>query len=100
MANIMNGDDLERALRDWLPGWEVAQSGKAIGKDFKFADFPAAVAFMNAVAEDAERMNHHPDWSNSYNRVEVALTTHDAGGVTERDIELARAMEKHAPQGR
>ncbi|OXT02940.1 4a-hydroxytetrahydrobiopterin dehydratase [Notoacmeibacter marinus] len=99
MANIMTGDDLQKALRDWLPDWEAAPSSRAIRKSFKFTDFRAAMAFMNAVAEDAERMNHHPDWSNSYNRVEVELATHDAGGVTERDIELARAMENHAPKG-
>ncbi|MCP1199160.1 4a-hydroxytetrahydrobiopterin dehydratase [Notoacmeibacter sp. MSK16QG-6] len=99
MAQIMQEDDLDKALQQWLPGWEVAQSGKAIGKTFKFEDFPAAMAFMNAVGDEAEKMNHHPDWSNSYNRVDVELSTHDAGGVTERDIELARIMEEKAPSG-
>ncbi len=97
MVDVMTGDDLRRALREWLPGWEEAEDGKAIEKSFKFADFGSAMGFMNAVAEEAERMNHHPDWSNSYNRVHVQLSTHDAGGVTERDIELARAMEAKAP---
>jgi 4a-hydroxytetrahydrobiopterin dehydratase len=58
-----------------------------------FKDFAQAMAFMNAVAEVAERMNHHPEWTNVYNRVNVRLTTHDAGGLTQLDFDLARAMD-------
>ncbi|RLQ89110.1 4a-hydroxytetrahydrobiopterin dehydratase [Notoacmeibacter ruber] len=96
MTDVMKGDALKKALADWLPGWEVASSGDAIAKSFRFKDFRAAMAFMNDVADDAERLNHHPDWSNSYNTVDIQLTTHDAGGVTERDIELARIIESKA----
>jgi 4a-hydroxytetrahydrobiopterin dehydratase len=60
---------------------------------WKFKDFAQAMAFMNAVAEVAERMNHHPEWTNVYNRVSVRLTTHDAGGLTQLDFELAQAMD-------
>lgn len=77
-----------------LPGWE--HRGDRLHREFRFADFRAAFAFMTAVAEVAERMQHHPDWSNSYGRVAVELTTHDAGGVTAADLELARAMEECA----
>ena len=60
---------------------------------WKFKDFAQAMAFMNAVAEVAERMNHHPEWTNVYNRVNVRLTTHDAGGLTQLDFDLAQAMD-------
>ena len=65
-------------------------------KTFEFADFVAAFGFMTRVALVAERMNHHPEWFNVYRRVEVKLTTHDAGGITELDFELARVMEAAA----
>lgn len=64
-----------------------------IEKSFRFKDFSQAFAFMTRVAEAAEQANHHPDWSNSYNKVTIALSTHDAGGVTQKDIDLARAIE-------
>lgn len=67
-----------------------------MAKQFRFDDFPAAMAFMLRVAFEAEKMDHHPEWSNVYNRVEVRLTTHDAGGLTEKDVALAQAMEKAA----
>jgi len=76
-----------------LTGW-VASSGKdAIEKTFKFADFKTAWGFMSSVALKAEQMDHHPEWFNVYNRVEVTLTTHDADGVTEKDTELATFMD-------
>ena len=65
----------------------------SIQTQWVFKDFAQAMAFMNAVAEVAERMNHHPEWSNVYNRVNVRLTTHDAGGLTHLDFDLARAMD-------
>ncbi len=75
-------------------GWETAADGKAIVKSFRFRGFRDAMAWMARAAFEAEHLNHHPEWSNVYNRVEVRLTTHDAGGLTEKDLELARRMEK------
>jgi 4a-hydroxytetrahydrobiopterin dehydratase len=72
-----------------LPGWTLSADGLAITRQFKFADFQQAFAFMTHVALAAERANHHPEWSNVYNRVDMRLTTHDAGGLTERDFALA-----------
>lgn len=80
-----------------LTGWSV-QSGErdAIEKTFRFADFKIAWGFMSAVALKAEQMDHHPEWSNVYNRVEVVLTTHDADGVTTKDTELGQFMDELA----
>jgi 4a-hydroxytetrahydrobiopterin dehydratase len=74
-----------------LPGWSVA-NGK-LHREFAFDDFAAAFAFMTRVAALAEDRDHHPDWSNIYNRVTIDLQTHDAGGITEKDCELASAIE-------
>jgi len=86
--------DAERkaALAD-LPGWNEVDGRDAISKTYVFDNFNAAFAFMSGVALKAERMDHHPEWFNVYNRVEVTLATHDAGGVTERDVDLAQFME-------
>jgi 4a-hydroxytetrahydrobiopterin dehydratase len=73
-----------------IPGWE--RTGDKLARTFQFADFVTAFGFMASVALVAERMNHHPEWSNVYRTVNVALTTHDAGGITRLDVELARAM--------
>lgn len=75
-----------------LDGWGRTGDG-TIAKSFRFRDFSSAFGFMARVALLAEKADHHPDWSNSYNRVEIALSTHDAGGVTQKDIDLARAIE-------
>lgn len=75
-------------------GWALDSEHKALERDYRFADFATAFAWMTRVALAAERLNHHPDWSNRYNRVRVRLTTHDAGGLTERDLLLARIMEE------
>ena len=74
-----------------LPGWSV--TGGKLHRAFAFADFVEAWAFMSAVALVAEAMGHHPEWSNAWNRVTVDLTTHDAGGISARDFELAARME-------
>jgi len=76
-----------------LSGWNAVSGRDAIAKTYKFADFNEAFGFMARVALVAEKMDHHPEWSNVYNRVEVTLTTHDAGGVTQKDIDLARFMD-------
>lgn len=75
-------------------GWE--RTGGALERTFEFADFAGAFAFMTRVALLAERHDHHPDWSNSWNRVSIRLTTHDRGGVTGFDVELARHVDRHA----
>ncbi len=75
-------------------GWAIEADGNAISKTFRFRGFRDAMAWMVRAAFEAEQMNHHPEWCNVYNRVEVRLTTHDTSGLTERDVELARRMEK------
>lgn len=79
-----------------LPGWAPVPGREAIGKVFRFADFNAAFGWMSQVALMAERLDHHPEWRNVYNRVEVVLTTHDAGGLTELDFQLAGFMDRTA----
>ncbi|MDE2383937.1 MAG: 4a-hydroxytetrahydrobiopterin dehydratase [Alphaproteobacteria bacterium] len=86
---------LEAALQE-LPGWSKAEGREAICKSFRFRNFTDAFGFMAKVALTAEKMDHHPEWSNVYGRVDVTLTTHSAGGVTELDIKLAKAMESFA----
>ncbi len=81
-------------LLSQLPGWSLDAEAAAISRHLEFADFNAAFAFMTRVALIAERRDHHPDWSNSYNVVDVTLTTHDAHGLTMKDIELARFIER------
>lgn len=85
-------DDTARAaLAGDLPGWHV--DGAHLKRSFRFRDFNEAWGFMNRVALLAERQDHHPEWFNVYNRVEIALTTHDAGGLSARDVRLARAID-------
>jgi 4a-hydroxytetrahydrobiopterin dehydratase len=74
-----------------VPGWTL--NGNGIERSYKFADFVAAFAFMTRVALLAEKADHHPEWSNVYNKVHVRLTTHDAGGLSHKDFTLARAMD-------
>ena len=76
------------------PAWTVRPSPDRIERIFKFRDFSEAWAFMSRVALLAEKHDHHPDWSNVYNRVTITLTTHDTGGLTERDVRLAEAIDK------
>ena len=77
-----------------LPGWRAAEGRDAIVRSFVFKDFNAAFGFMARVALLAEKLDHHPEWSNVYNRVEVLLATHDADGVTELDVTMARFMDE------
>jgi 4a-hydroxytetrahydrobiopterin dehydratase len=83
-----------------LRGWHLAEGRDAIQRTFVFKDFNQAFGFMARVALVAEKLDHHPDWSNVYKTVEVTLSTHDAGGLTERDIALAEAMDRIAEGGR
>jgi 4a-hydroxytetrahydrobiopterin dehydratase len=92
MADILSKSDRTAALAR-LQGWREADGGKAIAKTFGFEDFSTAFGFMARVALVAEKMDHHPDWSNSYDKVAVTLSTHSAGGVTDSDILLAEAMD-------
>lgn len=79
-----------------LPQWRLVEGRDAITRTFTFKDFNAAFGFMTRAALVAEKMNHHPEWSNVWNRVEVTLSTHDAGGLTDRDLKLAEAMDRLA----
>jgi 4a-hydroxytetrahydrobiopterin dehydratase len=76
-----------------LPEWHLRDDKLTIVRKFKFADFSEAFAFMARVALIAEKRDHHPEWSNVYNRVEIVLTTHDAGGLSQRDIDMAAAID-------
>lgn len=82
--------EIQAALQK-LPGWEFEEDG--LVKSFQFKDFKQAWGFMQKVAEAAEAMDHHPEWTNVYNQVLIRLSTHDAGGVTGKDFELARQVE-------
>ncbi|ALH79679.1 4a-hydroxytetrahydrobiopterin dehydratase [Sphingopyxis macrogoltabida] len=87
-------DDAQRsALLARFPEWTHEPQRDAITRQFKFADFAQAFGFMASVAIIAEKMDHHPEWSNVYNRVDILLTTHDADGLSERDAKLAEAIE-------
>ena len=88
--------ELEQALAQ-LPAWSAHNGDRrAITRSMRFASFNAAFGFMSRVALLAETMDHHPEWSNVYNRVEVLLTTHDAGGLTDRDVRMARFIDEAA----
>lgn len=85
----------EAALKG-LPNWREVPGRDVIARKFEFKDFNAAFGFMTRVALLAERMDHHPEWMNVYKTVDVRLTTHDAGGLTEKDIRMAKAMDSYA----
>ena len=77
-------------------GWALSDDGKALERSYRFKDFSEAFAFLTRVAMHAEKQDHHPEFTNVWNRVDFRLTTHDAGGVTEKDVALATAIEKMA----
>ena len=79
-----------------LPGWALVEGRDALKKTFQFKTFNQAWGFMNRVALAAEKLNHHPEWFNVYNRVEITLTTHDCGGLSELDVKLAKRIEAYA----
>jgi 4a-hydroxytetrahydrobiopterin dehydratase len=93
---MMLSEEERAAALEGLPCWRYDQARRAICRDFSFADFGEAFAFMARCALAAEKADHHPDWSNSWNKVAVALSTHSAGGVTGQDVALARAMDRFA----
>lgn len=86
---LLTPAEIEQALRD-LPAWTT--DGRSLRRAYTFPDFPAAVAFVNGLVAPSERLGHHPDIAISYNRVALVLTTHDAGGLTAKDLALARAL--------
>ena len=85
------------ALATTLPGWSLVNGRDAIERSFQFRDFSEAWGFMNRVALLAESQNHHPEWSNVWNTVRITLSTHDAGGLTDKDVTLAKAIDKLLP---
>ncbi len=96
MIDKLPGPAIADALAG-LDGWSLVEGREAIQKSYRFENFNAAFGWMTRIALIAEKMDHHPEWFNVYNRVEVTLATHDAGGVSARDLELARAMDTLRP---
>ena len=99
MAQKLTGDARKAALAK-LAGWSEVKDRDAITRTFVFRDFNEAFGFMTRAARVAEKLDHHPEWFNVYNRVEVTLATHDAGGVTELDLKLAHEMDRLAEASR
>ncbi|MDA0238632.1 MAG: 4a-hydroxytetrahydrobiopterin dehydratase [Proteobacteria bacterium] len=92
MVEKLSAEDVATALST-LEGWSAVAGRDAIQKSFRFKDFNGAFGFMTRIAMMAEKMDHHPEWSNVYNRVEITLATHDVDGVSERDIKLAKFID-------
>jgi 4a-hydroxytetrahydrobiopterin dehydratase len=95
MSGKLSAEERAARLRE-LTGWQTAANRDAIERSIEFADFNEAFGFMTRVAIKAQEMDHHPEWFNVYNVVRITLSTHDAGGVTQRDIELARFIDSVA----
>ena len=95
MTEKLAGRARSKALAS-IKGWEKVRGRDAIQKSFKFADFNEAWGFMTRVAMAAEKADHHPEWSNVYNKVEIVLSTHDAGGLSEKDVALAKVIDSVA----
>src|SRR5215210_6911286 len=93
MVHSLTSQEIKTAVLQRLPSWKINSQNK-LERDFVFKSFPEAFSFMTRISFEAERLNHHPDWSNSYNRVKIELVSHDSGGITEKDIELASRIEK------
>jgi 4a-hydroxytetrahydrobiopterin dehydratase len=92
MATPLDASAIKQALAT-LPDWHHDAAGASIGRDVAFADFSQAFGFMARVALLAEKADHHPDWRNVYNRVSITLSTHDAGGLTQKDVDLAHQID-------
>ena len=88
----LSAQEIESGLQA-LPGWSHDPSAAALRRSYKFRDFGEAFGFMTRVALAAEKADHHPEWSNVWNRVDVLLTTHDAGGLSTRDVQMAQAID-------
>lgn len=99
MAAKLTGAKRKAALKS-LKGWKLQEGRDAIEKTYTFDNFVTAFGFMSSTALVAQQMDHHPEWFNVYGRVDVRLTTHDAGGLTQKDIDLARAMDTRAGAAR
>ncbi|SFB06501.1 4a-hydroxytetrahydrobiopterin dehydratase [Poseidonocella pacifica] len=98
MSKILDDSARETDLAPLLDaGWRMVDGRDAITREYRFKGFSSAFGWMTQIAIVAEKMNHHPEWSNVYNRVEVTLSTHDAGGLTDLDIKLAKRMDKAFP---
>ncbi len=95
MVARLTAEERAKALAE-RQGWALADDREAIARTFRFADFVEAFGFMTKVAMVAEKMDHHPEWTNVYNRVAITLSTHEAGGLTKRDVELAAAIDRIA----
>jgi 4a-hydroxytetrahydrobiopterin dehydratase len=93
MTQKLNAGERDAALAG-LEGWTYDAEGSAINRVFKFRNFSEAFGFMTRVALAAQQADHHPDWSNSYDKVSINLSTHDAGGLSQKDVDLARAIDK------
>jgi len=91
----LSDEEREAGLRN-LPGWQYETEAGGIGRRFEFADFAEAFAFMTRVALAAEKADHHPEWSNVWNKVDILLTTHSDGGLTRKDLDLAAVIDKAA----
>ena len=91
----LSGNELDEMVRN-MKGWELKD--EKLQKSFKFTNFVEAFGFMTRIALEAERMNHHPEWSNVYNNVTIKLSTHDAGGITDYDIKLAEIIDDTNPE--
>jgi 4a-hydroxytetrahydrobiopterin dehydratase len=96
MAQDKLGPDAITTAMAGIDGWTLEEGGSAISKAFQFKTFNAAFGFMTRCALAAEKLDHHPEWSNVYNKVDVRLTTHDAGGLTNLDFRLAKRMDRFA----
>ena len=95
MGVLLDAGELAEAIKT-LPGWQVDSAGKSLSKNFVFEDFSACFGVMSRIALAAEKLDHHPDWSNVWNRLDIRLSTHDAGGLTGLDIQLARQINQLA----
>ncbi len=95
MVDTLTGEARAKALAG-LDGWRELDGRDAIAKTFKFKDFNTAFGFMTRVAMEAEKADHHPEWSNVYNKVEITLSTHDVGGLSDKDIALAKVIDRMA----
>ena len=94
MKDKFSKEVLKNALNDIHSDWSISEDGLSIARQIKFANFRSAFSFMTEIALVAEKMDHHPEWFNVYNKLDIKLTTHDAGGVSEKDINLAKYIDE------